>query len=67
MSTLTGPLNETERWILVNALRLAAERYEDFAQDSKDAERIQKQFASQALSARKWADLIEECEEISIT
>ncbi len=62
-----GSLTETERWLLINALNVAAERYEMDARNDTDfemSERSVKGFKDQAKSARAWAKVLEETEEI---
>lgn len=65
-STKRGPLNDTERYILINALQVAATTYEQDAAIDDMPEHLSNQFLNQAKTAKAWAELLEECEEIVI-
>ncbi len=57
------PLNDTERNLIINALHVAAEQYDrdavTVAAEFGEEGRTVKQFRSQAVSARLWAEKIE--------
>jgi len=64
-----GPLTATEQYIIGNALRVAADQYDNDAAQGAEfgmSDRTVKAFHDQAESARKWADLIENANEVTI-
>ncbi len=62
-------LTDSEAYGLANNCRVAAERYDDNAATAKDEgfPRLEQQFAQQAISARLWADKLEQADHVTIT
>lgn len=63
-----SPLTETERQTIIHALYVAAEQFDKDAECAVvgGADRVARTFQNQAETTRRWAELIENAEEVIV-